>query len=141
MTWDTQSSEFSTTSHIHPSQVETIEETVQSSHENSMSIDIASPMSETTADSHQITEVASPKPVVARRSNRSHAPPSYVHNYVCNASLTSHRCNLVGVHSSFHSSSSIPTEPASYSEAANDSNWVQSMQLELQALECNHTWD
>lgn len=52
-----------------------------------------------------------------RRSTKSHIQPSYLQDYVCHTSITSHWCNLVSVHHSFHSSSNVPIEPVSYSEA------------------------
>ena len=31
-------------------------------------------------------------------------------------------------------------EPKSYTEASKDPNWIQAMNVEIRALEANHTW-
>ncbi|XP_021715949.1 uncharacterized protein LOC110683848 [Chenopodium quinoa] len=78
-----------------------------------------------------------------RQSSRISKPPTHFHCYA----VTDHWCNLVSfdslpkkqqldicVHQSL-------VEPTSYSEAAQNSSWVDVMDKEISALNKNNTWD
>lgn len=82
-----------------------------------------------------------------RKSVRSHKAPSYLQDYVCHNSVTSHWCNLVEYDSllsvtinDLQKYTQFP-EPSSYLEASTDPNWVKAMDQELKALSDNKTWE
>ncbi|XP_076933579.1 uncharacterized protein LOC143599537 [Bidens hawaiensis] len=92
-----------------------------------------------------------------RISSRTSVLPSYLNDYVCNHSDSSHHCfhtvtnscsSSVSCSSSqlLSSSQTLTTaisnlhEPTSYKEAATIPEWQASMQAEFQALENTNTW-
>ena len=92
-------------------------------------------------------------PLPLRRSTRQHVLPKHLDDFVCSQVSSStdlsskdHWCNLVSYstisshHTAFFSHLSTFTEPASYSQASQDPNWVLAMTKELQALAANDTW-
>ncbi|KAK9065740.1 hypothetical protein SSX86_015141 [Deinandra increscens subsp. villosa] len=93
-----------------------------------------------------------PPPVPVRRSDRPSKPPSYLQDYSCNSvncshTITSHfphtyasPCHFSFSVQSFHSPSSILSEPTSYKAAALDPAWQKAMQAEFDALQATNTW-
>jgi len=86
-----------------------------------------------------------------RRTGRSVNPPIWLKDYVTgkkSASSSLYSIDKVlsydrlsaAYKASIHAFSTH-VEPKSFKEAACDPNWVNAMQLEIQALEDNHTWD
>ena len=111
----------------------------------------SSPISPLSPDSLlDITQIISPNPPVLRRSSRPTHPPLHLADYKCHTASSSpspHWCNLVSYdaypdsHKAFLSQTCDITEPFTYTEAASQPIWVDAMNLELQALQANHTWD
>lgn len=79
-----------------------------------------------------------------RKSNRTSKVPIHLKDYVCS---NAHWCNVVHFSSLSVSQQQVLgshmqwQEPSSYKQAALDPLWIQAMDLELQALQDNHTWD
>lgn len=89
-------------------------------------------------------DISSFPPLPTRKSTRTSKPPSHLYDFICS---TTHWCNLVQFsslpicHQSLLASQSQWNEPQSYKQAAQDPLWVKAMDLELQALQTNHTLD
>lgn len=91
----------------------------------------------------------SPSPIPLRHSTRQTKLPAYLQDYhVPSAHCAStHWCNLVSFnslptsHKALLSTAATLVEPTSFLEASQDSNWIEAMNKEVQALESNHTWD
>ncbi|XP_035842144.1 uncharacterized protein LOC118488849 [Helianthus annuus] len=82
-----------------------------------------------------------------RRSSRNVSIPKKIQDYVFNCSVkydinkeVSYAC-LSADNVSFISYLSKSTEPSSYSEASRDPKWVEAMNLEMEALLRNQTWE
>lgn len=76
-----------------------------------------------------LTPTPPPYSSVPRRTTRPTKPPSYLQQYVFNLATTTPT----------HSSSFL--EPSIYKLASKDPCWVCAMELELDALSANSTWD
>ncbi|KAL0399945.1 UNVERIFIED_CONTAM: Retrovirus-related Pol polyprotein from transposon RE1 [Sesamum radiatum] len=93
-----------------------------------------------TSTSHSHTENAPPNTYPLRRSQRQKQAPIWLNDFVSssiNSSLI-YSCNAA--YFSFVASLSILQEPQSYSEAVQHEEWRNAMQVEIDALEHNHTW-
>ena len=81
-----------------------------------------------------------------RRTSRLSKPSAYLADYKCNT-VTKHWCNLVSFaqlhnqHHAYLTTSSIISEPTTYSQAATDPLWNEAMNKELSALQENQTWE
>ncbi|XP_016449356.1 uncharacterized protein LOC107774372 [Nicotiana tabacum] len=91
--------------------------------------------------------------LLPRKSGRTLKPSiwlvDYIHPYLLLAStsclypmhhFTSYS-HLPDHFQSFLASFSADIEPTSYSQAIKDDRWIKAMNLEIEALEQNHTWD
>lgn len=83
-----------------------------------------------------------------RRSTRIHKPPSWMESYVTqpppNPSanvVTVTTQHVEPIFECFISSLIAQTDPVTFKQAVKDENWVNAMNVELDALECNNTWD
>jgi hypothetical protein len=104
-------------------------------------------------DEPSITTPSIPPPPIVpiRTSSRNINPPTYLQDYVCNASqhisnvypISNYLSynNLSHSHSSFALSLLHHVEPKTYAEASKHECWRQAMQDELTALEKTGTWD
>lgn len=83
-----------------------------------------------------------------RKSSRTVRPPIWHTDYVT-TSKTPHSIsnflNYTSIHPHYYAYlstfSSFPSEPSSFDKAAQHSGWIQAMNLEIQALTDNHTWE
>ena len=81
------------------------------------------------------------------RPVRMKTQPSYLKDYKCNTSTTTHWCNLIHYHarSSIHKkiaqNHNEYVEPRSYNKALLNPQWVEAMNRELKALDDNETWE
>ncbi|XP_075478726.1 uncharacterized protein LOC142519566 [Primulina tabacum] len=91
-------------------------------------------------------------PCPTRHSTRISRPPIRSHDYICSNSHSSFSCThslsnyvqytgLSHDYRAFLSSFSAIKEPSTYHEAILDPRWQHAMDLELQALASNHTWE
>lgn len=83
-------------------------------------------------------------PVVPSRSSRTHTQPSWLQDYVT-SNLTHQISNLVVTtvepkFQCFMTSLTQTHDPTSFKIAVLDTNWVNAMNQELDALELNKTW-
>ncbi|OIT37921.1 hypothetical protein A4A49_59069, partial [Nicotiana attenuata] len=85
-----------------------------------------------------------------RRSLRTSKPPIWLTDYVPGTKsshtpypLSASLCYSVlsPAYKACLTAFSSIVEPHSFEQAVSDSNWVQAMNLELQALNDNHTWE
>jgi len=92
-----------------------------------------------------------------RKSTRTHNPPSYLQEYVCNSVFLTDLTNscfnapiqpmvlpftaLSPINQSILNSTSYLVEPTSYSQASLHPGWQEAMEKELEALELNKTWE
>lgn len=80
-----------------------------------------------------------------RRSNRHTTKPQWLNDYIClHSAAHTHTCSpstLARAHMLFLANLSMIQEPKSYAQARLTDEWVQAMNLELEALEKNHTWE
>ncbi|XP_070007880.1 uncharacterized protein [Nicotiana sylvestris] len=83
-----------------------------------------------------------------RRSGRIGRPPLWLQDYVTSSKNASCHCPLSSyvmynnITPSYHHTlivCSSTTEPKSFAEAVKDPKWIKAMQLEIEALEVNHT--
>lgn len=80
-----------------------------------------------------------------RRSTRSHITPSWHKDYITNA-VAAPQINTVATtsikptYSCFLSTLTQNSDPLFFKETVKHQNWVQAMNVELDALEQNHTW-
>lgn len=116
--------------------ISTSTDTLSSSTSPSPIMDISLPLSQ--------SPTPTPTDSTIRKSTRISKAPSHLTDYVCS---TAHWCNVVHFSSLSVSDqhvlgSQLPwKEPTSYKQAILNSLWVQAMDLELQALQQNNTWD
>ncbi|KAL0353609.1 UNVERIFIED_CONTAM: Retrovirus-related Pol polyprotein from transposon RE1 [Sesamum angustifolium] len=79
-----------------------------------------------------------------RRSQRTTSKPSWLNDYECNCiSSNADSCipsSYSTAHLSFVAHLSSLQEPKDYLQASKDSNWVATMNKELEALKANDTW-
>lgn len=83
-----------------------------------------------------------------RRSSRVHKPPTWMESYVTKP-YPAPSANLVTVSNQqvdcsfdcFLASLTATSDPVSFKQAVQDVNWVNAMNVELDALEANDTWD
>lgn len=85
---------------------------------------------------------------VPRRSTRIPRPPIWSQDYVCSSSSSPYPIStylaydkVYVPYKSFLSNLSTHREPTSYHEAVVDPRWLSAMELELQALSSNNTWE
>ncbi|KAL0299468.1 UNVERIFIED_CONTAM: Retrovirus-related Pol polyprotein from transposon RE1 [Sesamum radiatum] len=79
-----------------------------------------------------------------RRSTRLTSKPAWMNDFVCSFSTNTKPGHIITVapsHRCFVDCLSVIQEPSSFSEAQQKEEWKQAMQLEVQALEKNGTWD
>ena len=87
-----------------------------------------------------MTPISNPTP---RKSSRPSKPPSYLSEYECPS--IKHWCKLVSFselplsHLALVSNIYNITEPTSYKEASEQSDWVEAMKKEIHALKKNNT--
>lgn len=90
---------------------------------------------------------------IVTRSNKVSKFPSYLEDYICvKTTIVTHNDSLYSIYtnldysrvsstqSNFITCTSSVKEPSSYLQAAQNPNWQRAMELELGALEKNHTW-
>ncbi|XP_071699281.1 uncharacterized protein [Rutidosis leptorrhynchoides] len=110
------------------------------------------PNSTTSDSSTQIpsepVHASAPDPIFVRRSSRTPVQPSHLKDYVCPKNTTpKHWCNLVSYsslptsHHAFLVHNSRHTEPCYYNEASKHPHWVHAMNIEIDALQANNTWE
>ncbi|KAL2240956.1 UNVERIFIED_CONTAM: Retrovirus-related Pol polyprotein from transposon RE1 [Sesamum indicum] len=109
--------------------------------------DIISPFHDTSSAS-----VPSPEPSLStsdsspasvqplRRSTRIFQRPAWMNDFVCSSQHPSSLHSCTPAYISFVASLSVLQEPKSFSEAVQHKEWREAMDMELQALEANHTW-
>ncbi|XP_019241250.1 PREDICTED: uncharacterized protein LOC109221245 [Nicotiana attenuata] len=104
--------------------------------------------------SHSTLPISLPK---VRKSTRTHNPPSYLQDYVCNSVFLPDLTNscftapiqpivlpftaLSPISKPMLNSTSYLVEPTSYSQSALHPGWQEAMEKELEALELNKTWE
>ncbi|KAL8089306.1 hypothetical protein AgCh_038927 [Apium graveolens] len=105
--------------------------------------DVSSDLEISLHDIESPTLVSSP--VVLRRSTRAHVALNWMQDFVVykNTKPISNLANIP-IDKSFHcflSSVTVNQDPASFNEAVTQPHWVTAMNLELNALELNQTWE
>ncbi|KAL0462720.1 UNVERIFIED_CONTAM: hypothetical protein Slati_0159600 [Sesamum latifolium] len=79
-----------------------------------------------------------------RRSTRAYLNPLWMNDFVCNYSTTQAPPTISAItsaHAVFVASGSSLREPQTYNQAATQSEWINAMKAEIQALHNNQTWD
>ncbi|KAL0404230.1 UNVERIFIED_CONTAM: Retrovirus-related Pol polyprotein from transposon TNT 1-94 [Sesamum radiatum] len=87
---------------------------------------------------------SSPNAHALRRSHRTTSKPVWMSDYICSCATHSNTCPPVSyspAHISFVAQFSLVKEPKTFLQASKDTHWVATMDLELQALEENRTWE
>ncbi|GAA0164728.1 transmembrane signal receptor [Lithospermum erythrorhizon] len=82
--------------------------------------------------------------ILPRRSTRSYHPPKHLQEYLCygvQCSLTPAATDVTFSHHPFVGSVLSLSEPSTYSQAIQDSQWISAMNTEIQALVANGTWE
>lgn len=96
----------------------------------------------------QSSEEETSEDVPLRRTTRVTRPPSWMQSYVSKP-FPSSSTNLVTIASQqvgnkftcFLASLTSKADPKNFNQAVTDENWVKAMNLELEALESNGTWE
>lgn len=88
----------------------------------------------------------------SRKSTRSTKPPIWLKDFIVPHKTPNSTClyslsdvmnydSLSTTYPSFIAKFSVDIEPKSYAQTAEDPRWVEVMELEIKALEDNHTWE